>query len=284
MPSVAFDRFYRYAELTDDPQAFAAEHPQLGAIESIGKSHEGRDIWVLTVTNLATGPATEKPAFWVDGNIHATEVAASVASVYFLNTWSRNTARMPTSRARSTRARSTSARASIPTAPNGRSPTSRDGCARARVRIRTTRTRSKGSTVEDIDGDGRILQMRIPRPQRPVEGASGGAAADGAPRSDRDRRDVLPDPSRRHARGLGRLHVKRSKNARQGLDLNRNFPANWRQEFEQLGAGPFPTSEPEVRALVAVHRPPSEHHRRRQLPHLERRAAAPVRSLCPTTR
>jgi hypothetical protein len=34
-----------------------------------------------------------------------------------------------------------------------------------------------------------------------------------------------------------------------GLDLNRNFTANWRQEFEQFGAGPFPASEPEVRAV-----------------------------------
>jgi murein tripeptide amidase MpaA len=37
---------------------------------------------------------------------------------------------------------------------------------------------------------------------------------------------------------------------REGLDLNRNFPAYWRQEFEQTGAGPYPTSEPEVRAMV----------------------------------
>ncbi|MGH6609337.1 MAG: M14 family zinc carboxypeptidase, partial [Burkholderiaceae bacterium] len=36
----------------------------------------------------------------------------------------------------------------------------------------------------------------------------------------------------------------------EGLDLNRNFPTQWRQEFEQAGAGPFPTSEPEVRAVA----------------------------------
>ena len=42
--------------------------------------------WSLTVTNTATGPAHEKPAFWVDGNIHSTEVAASAAALYFLNT------------------------------------------------------------------------------------------------------------------------------------------------------------------------------------------------------
>ena len=36
----------------------------------------------------------------------------------------------------------------------------------------------------------------------------------------------------------------------EGLDLNRNFPAFWRQEFEQVGAGDYPASEPEVRAMV----------------------------------
>ena len=36
----------------------------------------------------------------------------------------------------------------------------------------------------------------------------------------------------------------------EGLDLNRNFPTQWRQEYEQVGAGPYPTSEPEVRAMV----------------------------------
>src|SRR5438067_11041535 len=85
MPQIAFDRFYRYAELTDLLDALAREHPQLVAMESIGRSHEGRDIWVLTITNTATGPASEKPAFWVDGNIHSTEVAASAANLYFVN-------------------------------------------------------------------------------------------------------------------------------------------------------------------------------------------------------
>ena len=42
----------------------------------------------------------------------------------------------------------------------------------------------------------------------------------------------------------------RLKKPKHGLDLNRNFPSNWRQEFEQQGAGPFPTSEPEVRAVA----------------------------------
>ncbi len=44
-----------------------------------------------------------------------------------------------------------------------------------------------------------------------------------------------------------RIRVNRPQ---QALDINRNFPGDWRQEFEQFGAGDFPTSEPEVRAVV----------------------------------
>ena len=86
MPQLSFDRFHRYADLTAILHQFAADHPQLIQVASIGKSHEGRDIWVATVTNAATGPAGEKPAFWVDGNIHSVEVSASAACLYLLDT------------------------------------------------------------------------------------------------------------------------------------------------------------------------------------------------------
>ncbi len=36
----------------------------------------------------------------------------------------------------------------------------------------------------------------------------------------------------------------------EGLDFNRNFPFEWRTEGEQRGAGPYPTSEPEIKAMV----------------------------------
>jgi hypothetical protein len=35
-----------------------------------------------------------------------------------------------------------------------------------------------------------------------------------------------------------------------GLDINRNWPANWAQEYQQHGAGPFPLSEPETKAVA----------------------------------
>ena len=43
------------------------------------------------------------------------------------------------------------------------------------------------------------------------------------------------------------IQIQRPK---EGLDLNRNFPFEWRPEHEQPGAGPYPASEPEVHAVV----------------------------------
>jgi murein tripeptide amidase MpaA len=249
MPTIAFDRFYRYAELTAILRAFAAEHPQLVAIESIGKSFEGRDIWVLTVTNTASGPATDKPAFWVDGNIHSTEVAASAANLYFLQMLVTGYG----SDAEVTRALDTRAFYVCPRI----NPDGAEWALADRPKFVRSSTRPypwdedeiEGLTVEDVDGDGRILQMRI-------------ADANGLWKEHPDapglmvRRDpvetggtyfrILPEGTFEGYDG----YLLRVKKPQQGLDLNRNFPASWRQEFEQLGAGPYPTSEPETRAVV----------------------------------
>lgn len=85
MPATAFHRFHRYAEITERLHGLAAVHPQLATIESIGRGFEGRELWVVTLTNVATGPAAEKLALWVDRNSHATEVAGSAAALYFID-------------------------------------------------------------------------------------------------------------------------------------------------------------------------------------------------------
>ncbi|MCA1994441.1 MAG: hypothetical protein LDL41_20705, partial [Coleofasciculus sp. S288] len=55
MLDVRFDKFYRYEDLSRILHAYTKEFPHLVGIESIGKSYEGRDIWLMTVTCFATG-------------------------------------------------------------------------------------------------------------------------------------------------------------------------------------------------------------------------------------
>ena len=43
MPAITFNRFYRHAALTRLLKSLAAENPHLLRLESIGKSHEGRE-------------------------------------------------------------------------------------------------------------------------------------------------------------------------------------------------------------------------------------------------
>ena len=49
--------FYTYDVLTTLLHDLVAAYPTLAEIASIGKSLEGRDLWLLTVTNKQTGPA-----------------------------------------------------------------------------------------------------------------------------------------------------------------------------------------------------------------------------------
>ena len=249
MPAIAFDRFHRYAELSELLHAFVHEYPQLVSLEAIGKSHEGRDIWVVTVTNRATGPAADKPAFWVDGNIHATEVAASAATLYFLHTLVTQYGRdADVTRVLDTRAFYLCPRMN----PDGAEWALADQPKWIRSSTRPypyDEEDIEGLTVQDIDGDGRILQMRLPDPNGLWKS-----------HPDEPRLLIRRDPAETggtyyrllpegHVEGYDgfTLHVKKRV---QGLDLNRNYPGSWRQEFEQQGAGPYPTSEPEIRAVV----------------------------------
>jgi murein tripeptide amidase MpaA len=86
MADIRFDRAPRFAELSLWLGELAAEHPDLLTLDVLGRSHEGREVWIVTVTNGATGRHDEKPAIWLDGNIHASETTASVALIHLLHT------------------------------------------------------------------------------------------------------------------------------------------------------------------------------------------------------
>jgi len=250
MPQVRFDAYYRYDELTRILHAFAEEYPQLVRIESIGKSHEGRDIWLLTLTNFATGAAEEKPALWVDGNIHASEVSASAACLYLIHRLTQEYG----SHEKITRCLDTRAFYICPRV----NPDGAEWALADKPKIIRSSTRPYpydedpigGLVTEDIDGDGRMLMMRIPDPN-----------GNWKKHPDEPRLMIRRDPDEvggEYYRILpeGRFDepfdpaILTIQPRKEGLDLNRNFPSNWRQEHEQSGAGPYPTSEPEVRAIV----------------------------------
>ena len=249
MAKARFDRYYRYEELTRLLHDYAESYPKLLKLESIGKSHEGRDVWLITATNFSTGPATEKPALWVDGNIHASEVAASAAALYHIHTLVTRYGKD----AELTRAMDTRAFYIVPRV----NPDGAEWALADTPKVVRSSTRPypydeepvEGLLQEDMDGDGRMLFMRVKDPngtwkKHPKEprllirrdpAESGGTYY-----------RVLPEGRLTNYDGTT-IEVKGPK---ERLDLNRNFPVAWRTESEQPGAGPYPVSEPEARNLV----------------------------------
>src|SRR6187200_26102 len=72
-PVAAFNRLHTYEEIVDILKGYAAAYPEWARLESIGKSAQGRDLWMIALTNPATGSDLTKPAMYVDGNTHANE-------------------------------------------------------------------------------------------------------------------------------------------------------------------------------------------------------------------
>jgi hypothetical protein len=246
-----FDRFLRYDELTDWIHQLAAAHPQLVSVESYGRSHEGRDLWLVTVTDASTGAHDEKPAHWVDASIHAVELTGTVAACHLLHHLVDGHAdKDPTiCEALATRTFYVVPRVN----PDGAEWALGDP-----PRFRRSSTRPwpwtdgrqwPGAHVEDIDGDGRVLQMRMEDP-------------DGAwmPHPD-DPRLLIPVPPSGPPAGTTRYRVLDEATVvdhdgftvpvprpPEGLDLNRNFPAGWSRAVRT--SGDHPLSEPEIDALV----------------------------------
>ena len=249
IPTPRFDVFYRHNDLTRLLQGYAQALPTLVEVRSIGKSHEGRDIWVVIITSKATGADVDKPAFWVDGNIHAAELTASTACLYWLHKLVTGYAKDP----QVTQLLDTRVVYMVPRLnPDGAELALADRPRHIRSSTRPYPWDEQpvdGLTVEDVDGDGRMLMMRVPDPHGTYKkcpdeprlmvprepGEFGG-----------EYYRLIPEGTLKNYDGL-KIWVNPD---REGLDLNRNFPAYWRQEFEQQGAGPYPASEPEVRAMV----------------------------------
>lgn len=247
--NITFDHYYRYDELTRILNELAREFPKLVRVESIGKSHEGRDVWVATLTNFESGSDKDRPALWVDGNIHASEVSPASACIYFVNYLVTNYAKdADVTRALDTRAFYICPRVN---------PDGAEWALADKPKIIRSSTRPypydeepiEGLIIEDVDGDGRMLNMRIVDPNGPWK------AHPDDPRIliQRDPTEVggtyyrvLPEGRLENYDGVMIAEAARKER----LDLNRNFPSGWRQEGEQPGAGPFPTSEPEVRNLT----------------------------------
>jgi len=239
VPVLPFKHFFRYDELTGFVSRLAGSKPNLVKLSSLGKSQEGREIHLLTITDFKTGKPEDKPAYLIHGNIHAAELSGTHAALY---TARQLAADYPKS--------DILKRVVFYIVPR----INPDGAefvvtTSGSIRSRTDRSRREPNTLyqEDVNGDGLILTMRQEHPDGPF-------VAD--PKDKRllirRRKDHKPPYYRSIPEGM--IHewdgTDNLKVEGRVFDWNRNWSYDWRPEPEQWGAGDYPFSEKEMRALA----------------------------------
>ncbi len=238
-----FDCYHDFAEVERFVQDAARAHPDLARVESMGRSFQGRDLWVVTITDFSSGPPDDKPAIWVDGGVDSDEVIATEAALglihHLLTSEDPEVAELLATR-------------TFYVAPN----VIPDGSelhhhTPERPRDSTLRPWDDDGDghldedgVEDLDGDNEALQMRV------VDPNGTHVAQEEDPRLMRPRRPGDEGPFYRiYLEGIDNDEDGRYQEDRPGgIDPNRNYPGNWSQA--QNGSGPFPGSEAELRAAL----------------------------------
>lgn len=244
-------RYLRHDELTQQVEAWAAAFPDLCRVRSIGSSLEGRDLWVVTI---GPDPDRARPAVWIDGNMHAVELAGSSVALAMAEDALRLHLGEPLHgfpEHMRERLRQVVFHVLPRMSPDGAECVLTTGrYVRSAPRDRRPARQHARWIAGDVDGDGLALLMRRRDPAGEfVESAE-------VPGLMLPRRLEDPPPYYRiYPEGTienfdGHAVPRPFYLSDNQTDLNRNFPYSWRHEPDQQGAGAFPGSEPESRAVI----------------------------------
>ncbi len=241
-----YDHYYKYDELEKDLKYFAEKYPELCDLEVICVTEEKRNVYAMTITNKKTGKALDKPAFHIDGNTHAGEVTGSMAAMHaidvLLNGYGEDKV-ITTILDRMT----------IYVVPRI-SPDGAETYLTTPYSIRSVNRvhnpKEGGVRNEDLDGDGVIRMMRIPTPygawKKDKENPSLMVRRDPSD-ADGEFYDIYPEGQFEPFVGDENLKKKKEDWT---LDFNRNYPYGWFPENRQAGAGKYPLSNPETKAMA----------------------------------
>jgi hypothetical protein len=244
-PELKFDHNHTYGEVVVYLQSVIESFPTLAKLHNIGKSYLGKDLLVLEITNQDKGKGLEKPGYWFDGNLHASEVMGTEVCLKTIHTLLTQYGKDPGI----TSLIDTRTVYIMPKLnPDGSDHylTKPDGM---RSSVRPHDSDRDGlldeDPPEDLDGDSNITQMKVKDETGPWK------TSPDDPRLMVRRKEEEKGEWRVYSEGIDNdKDGQYNEDGVGGLDINRNWPSRWQQEYLQRGAGPYPLSEPETRAVA----------------------------------
>lgn len=252
-----FDHFHTGIEITWWLQKWAFEHPDLVELHNVGESFSGEPIYQLTITDKSTGPDTDKPAAFFEGNRHSGEVTSAESSLWLA--WHLLENRDEEEIAALLRDKAIYIRpVNNPDGHNLYLYTAQTNRSSVRPHDSDGDGLLDEDPLEDLNEDGFVSSMR-----QHVDDGNGTHVIDD--------RDPAGHAMRNVGAGNGDYLVMNegidsdgdgqiNEDGVGGLDLHRNYPTNWRVEesadltgrgYTQGGAGEYPLSEPETRHVYS---------------------------------
>ena len=224
----------------------AESSPRTVRVESLGKSLQGRDLWLATISHPGPAVTPPRPAILVVANLEADHVVGSLVALGIASRLAAADGRDPVVSGLLDRCTIYLVPCSNPDGAerNGRRPRE---AARANLRAldRDRDGRLAEDGPEDLDGDGLITTMRV------FDGRATHLAGEADPRLSRRADPAKGERARfrEFTEGIDDDGDDRvNEDPAGGVDLNRNWPHKW-SEFDPR-AGTAPASEPEVLALI----------------------------------
>ena len=240
-----FEFNHTFGEVVDYLKGLTKTYPNITKLHNIGKSFLGNDLLVLEITNKSTGEGLTKPGFWIDGNLHASEVMGTEVCLKTIDTLVTQYGKDPFI----TGLVDTRTVYIMPKLnPDGsehylRKPDSMRSSVRPHDSDRDGKLDEDPG--EDLNGDFHLTQMRI----KDEKGQWRTSPDD--PRLMVRRREGEKGEWTVYSEGIDNDKDGRyNEDGVGGLDINRNWPSRWQQENIQGGAGLYPLSEPETRAVA----------------------------------
>ncbi len=247
MKQYLFDHYYEYNELKSVLSELSQDYKQLAKLSTITKTLENRDVFAMTITNFSTGDDLTKPAFYVDGNHHAGEVTGSMAALHLIVTLLQN---YNTDSSIKDLLDNNTVYVIPRISPDGaESYLTTDNKLRSVNRPYPFKELADGLHPADIDGDGVIRIMRV----KSKTGAWKESSLDNRVMIKRSPSDFDGEYYNVYPEGFivnyDGVNVFPAEN-KWGLDFNRNYPFGWAPEARQPGAGDYPLSNPENKAVA----------------------------------
>lgn len=79
-----YDQYYNYVDLTSRLQSLAQKYLHIANLSSIGRSVEGRELWVMRISADPNTDSPGKPKFKYVGNMHGDETVSRQVLVYLV--------------------------------------------------------------------------------------------------------------------------------------------------------------------------------------------------------